>query len=50
VTIEAYALAHFVLIPVAWLCLQYGLDMLLDDVVPMSRAQIERRVHGAGSN
>ncbi len=49
-TPEVYAYAHFVLIPVAWLCLQYGLDMLLDDVVPMSRAQIERRVHGAGSN
>lgn len=43
-TPEVYAYAHFVLIPVAWLCLQYGLDMLLDDVVPMSQYQIARRI------
>lgn len=32
--------------PLVFLCAQYGLDMFLDAVVPMSRRQIERRLRG----
>lgn len=43
-TSEALAYAHFILLPTAILCLQYGWDMLMDDIVPMSKAQIVRRL------
>ena len=43
-TPEDVAAHIFWVLPLSWLCLQYGLDMLLDDVVPMSRAQIIRRL------
>lgn len=47
--IELFSLAWFVLFPAGWLCFWYGLDMLLDDVVPMSARQIKRRVELGGA-
>lgn len=44
-TADNLSLAHFILFPVAILCLQYGWDMVFDDIVPMSRTQIARRLN-----
>ena len=44
-TIELLTYLHFTLLPAALLCLQYGWDMFMDAIVPMSKAQIKRRAN-----
>lgn len=48
-TANHLAIAHFVLVPIALLCLQYGWDLIVEDLVPMSRAQILKRALMDGS-
>jgi hypothetical protein len=37
--------AHILwVLPVSFLCMQYGLDMIMEAVVPMSKKQIARRI------
>jgi hypothetical protein len=41
---EVWCLCYFLTTPFIWFCLQYGWDLIMDDVVPMSKRQIERRL------
>ena len=34
---EAFAVFWFVMFPAAMFCLQYGWDMVFDDIVPLAR-------------
>jgi hypothetical protein len=34
--VELFSYSWFVCFPLCWLCLQYGWDMIFDDIVPMA--------------
>jgi hypothetical protein len=38
-TANAFAVYWFVFAPAAWLCLQYGWDMVVDEFVPVAREE-----------